>query len=142
MIYLASPYSAVGSFTPSEELQIRERRYAFTLYAQMHLFNYGYPIFSTIVHTHVTCKRYRLPADADYWKRYNHHMIDLSKALFVLNLEGWDLSSGVKDEIDYAGSIGLPIHHIPVDSHGEEIRLDVPIIPHLQTLKSKKLTPA
>lgn len=134
MIYLASPYSHTGSGTEDEKAQTRERRYRQTMFAQKSLFNFGYPVFATIVHNHVTTKHYKLPSDFGYWQRYNHHMIDLSRAVFILQLEGWEKSSGVQDEIDYANSKAIPVYAIPVIYDDDTIRLDIPIIPELQTL--------
>lgn len=134
MIYLASPYSHVGPGSEYEKALTRERRYAQTMFAQKSLFNFGYPVFATIVHTHVTTKHYKLPTDFGYWQRYNHHMIDLSRAVFILQLNGWEKSSGVQDEIDYANSKAVPVYAIPVLYENDTIRLDIPIIEELQTL--------
>lgn len=134
MIYLASPYSPV---TPEEKLhenETRELRYRQTMAAQAMLFNYGYPVFATIVHTHCTAKAYKLPTDAGPWMRYNHHMIDLSMAVFVLQLPGWEQSRGVTDEIDYANKHNIPVYPIGVVTGNIDIKFAIPILPELQTL--------
>lgn len=134
MIYLASPYSALSGTDPDSAKRLRHLRFCQTMAAQKVLFNYGYPVFATIVHTHITVRTYGLPTDAEFWKTYNHHMIDLSTAVFVLRLLDWEKSIGVADEIDYAIYTGKPIHPIEVEFRGEELTFSIPNITELRIL--------
>lgn len=134
MIYLASPYSHVGHGTDEQKKQTRERNYRYALFAQHQLLTFGYPVFSTIVHNHILAKRYELPSDAGYWTRYNHHMIDLSRAVFVLQTPGYEESIGVNEEIDYANSRAIPVYRMQATVDTILLTLDVPIIPEFQTL--------
>lgn len=136
MIYLASPYSAVGDWTEDQKIKIRERRYRHTRACQAALFNLGYPVFCTIVHTHQTAKFHDLPTDAKPWIAYNHHMIDLSRAVFVLKLHKWEESIGVKDEIDYATRQAIPLYDITVSHESDtQMGFNIPVIPELMTLR-------
>lgn len=134
MIYLASPYSPVTEEEKRNADKVREERYRKTMAAQSQLFNEGYPVFATIVHTHVTAKHYKLPTEAAHWIKYNHHMIDLSVAVFVLQLPGWKESIGVTDEINYAYSQGIPVYNITVSEAENGTMFGIPILPELQTL--------
>lgn len=136
MIYLASPYSYIGEASAETKAKHRELRYTQTMAAQANLFNWGYPVFATIVHTHMTAVKYNLPTDAAFWMKYNHHMIDLSRAVFVLCLSGWQQSIGVTDEINYADTKNIPVYLIEVNPENEDTNLwmTIPIIPELQTL--------
>lgn len=134
MIYLASPYSPVTEEEKRNADKVREDRYRKTMAAQSQLFNEGYPVFATIVHTHVTAKHYNLPTEAAHWIKYNHHMIDLSLAIFILELPGWQESIGVQDEINYAHSQGIPAYNITVSEAKNGTMFGIPIIPELQTL--------
>lgn len=132
MIYLASPYSPVAPegvvLTDEEKTKIRGSRYRHTLLVQAKLFNMGYPVFCTIVHTHVTAFCYKLPTDAAFWMNFNHHMIDLSTAVFVLKLEGWQESLGVRDEIEYAQAHAIPVVDIEAEVQGNSLALNIPVI--------------
>jgi hypothetical protein len=50
-----------------------------------------------------------MPVPHDFWRDWNHAMIYSSQGIIVFQIEGWNTSRGVKDEIDYAMEIGRPI---------------------------------
>jgi hypothetical protein len=142
MIYLASPYSAVGVVSPDEAKGIRHSRYCKTMAAQAALFGAGYPVFATIVHTHVTALAYNLPTDAAFWMSYNHHMIDLCKAVFILQLDGWLESAGVGDELGYAYQKDINVFRIEItDETDTTMMMHLPIVPDLCLRKTPIETP-
>lgn len=99
--YLASPYSHADLYT-------EVRRYYLARAATRLLLDAGFLIFSPIVYS----KRLKTAADNhDYgfWMRIDLSILERADRLWVLQLEGWDNSVGVEEEITYANSRGIPI---------------------------------
>lgn len=101
-IYLASPYSHKDKKIVLDRFDKTEATVAF-------FFERGITIYSPIVHCHEIATKFRLPTDAEFWQRHNHRMLGSSQQLWVLKLDGWEASLGVKDELTYAIT-----HHKPV----------------------------
>lgn len=104
MLYLASPYS-------HPEERVRTRRYLATrefVYAQLQL---GYPLVSPIVYCHQFARDFGAPLDAKSWRYLNESLLIRSEAVWVLTLQGWDSSVGVKAELEAAELLGLPVTH-------------------------------
>lgn len=105
MIYLASPY------THSNPHRVISR-YQNTCHFVAKMLEQGAPIFSTIVHNHNLAKQYSLPTDQEFWWDYNKQMLKQSREVWVLMLDGWEDSAGVRREIDYATVLGLPVEYM------------------------------
>ena len=101
LIYIASPYTG----TPDE----MDHRFHLAVWYVSKLCNEGHVAYSPIVHFHPVAIHHDLPRDIEYWKRHNTAMLRRSENLHVLKIEGWDISSGVKFEMDLAESLNLPI---------------------------------
>lgn len=112
MIYLASPYS-------SDSKDIEAARYrAVAGYIAMQ-YRLGLKMYSPIVACHHLSLEHQLPGDAKWWEAFNHDMLKRCDALWVLCLPGWEESRGVKKEIEYAESSGVPINYI-ADTDGDD----------------------
>jgi hypothetical protein len=107
--YLASPHS-------HQDPQVVQERFKTTETVLAFLLRKGIWVYSPIVHNHALAQLHNLPTDAAYWQNYNHAMIDGAKELIVLRIAGWQDSKGVAEEIAYATSLGLPIHHFDMES--------------------------
>lgn len=105
LVYLASPYSH-----PS--LEVEEARFQAACQAAGHLMRAGVHVFSPIAHTHPIKLVASLPGSWDYWRDYDESMLSACRALVVLQLEGWDLSSGVAGEIEIAERIEIPVYYV------------------------------
>lgn len=112
MIYFASPYT-------SDDLDIEKVRYMNVCLKMAELINKGYAIFSPIAMYHGVSvygnlnKDYsNLSKDFETWKRINHYFLSLCNELWILMLEGWEDSEGIKQEIEWAKELQLPIHYI------------------------------
>ncbi len=92
MIYVASPYS-------HDDHIIIEQRYKATQDYVAMLFKEKAWAFSPIVHCHALALEFDLPTDASYWKEYNLHMLVRADALHVLQLNNWERSEGVYNEL-------------------------------------------
>lgn len=105
MIYLSSPYTHPNP----EVVQIRYHK---TLEALAYLLNEGMMVFSPIAHCHEAAVRFKLPTDFNFWARYNEHMVGICEELWVLRLEGWELSIGVQNEINMALNLKKEVAYI------------------------------
>jgi hypothetical protein len=94
MIYLASPYSH-----PLQE--VVEKRHEEAMAYTHYLLERKRWVYSPIVHCHELAKRHSLPTDFEYWKRYNYHALARCDELYVLGIEGWRESKGVRAEIEF-----------------------------------------
>ena len=102
MIYLASPYT-------HPESAVRQARYELTVTALAIFLKQGELVYSPIVHTHASATLFNLPKDYQYWLEFNMHFLNCSSGLYILCIDGWEHSLGVRSEIDEAARLGLPI---------------------------------
>lgn len=104
-IYLASPYS-------HEDPMVKEQRYLAAAEALKTLLLNRIWAYSPIVHCHNLSKIWGLPGDATFWKEYDTAMIRACGGVFVLRLDGWSESVGVKGEIKLASELGKSITYL------------------------------
>ncbi len=102
MIYLASPYT-------HEYPEVMQMRYEYALDVTAHLLNKGYTVFSPIVHCHVIACKHDLPKDYKFWKQYNECCIISCSDLMIAAIDGWQESTGVHNEYDFAVEEGKTI---------------------------------
>ena len=72
----------------------------------------GLMVFSPISKTHPIAERCGLPLDWAYWEKYDRIAIAHCKELWVLTLDGWESSVGVKAEMEIAKEMGRPIKYL------------------------------
>jgi len=106
MVYLASPY------THSSHAIQEERFLAVSRIVAHFLPINRAPVFSPILYAHELAKNFSLATDFQSWLRFNNAMLRLSNELWVLRLDGWEESKGVKHELAVAEFIGTPIHYL------------------------------
>lgn len=107
-IYVASPYSHKEAYVQWS----RHRRTMEFVHKQL---KSGQVVFSPIVAVHELAKEYRLPETFSFWRNYSFKMINQADELWVLQLDGWEQSEGVREEIKRATEIGIPIVYIKPD---------------------------
>lgn len=116
MIYLAAPYSDPDqSVTDYRMIEVNR------CFARM--FREGKLVFSALSMTHQAAKLHDLPGDAETWARYNMAFLHNCTEMYVLCLPGWRESKGVRQEIIWAKSLGIPITFI--DEFGHTVALDI-----------------
>jgi hypothetical protein len=104
--YFASPYS-------SPDPEVIESRYAEQGRLVAHLIKeHGLLIVNPIEMCHNLSKRYGLPGGYEYWKSRDRKLISLSDGIIVAQMDGWEESIGVTDEIRYANLLGKPVFTI------------------------------
>ena len=104
-IYLASPYS-------DPERHIRFLRYTLACKTVATLYMKGVTVFSPIVHCHYIAGQYNLPTDADFWWKHNKEMLDKAYALYILDIDEWQHSEGVRQEIKEAHTMDIQCHMV------------------------------
>lgn len=110
MIYLASPY------THSDSL-IMKTRFLLAEQVTARLIQQGRFVYSPIVHCHAMSERYALPTTFDFWKAYNFDMIRHASELYVLSIDGWEESKGVRGELEFARQFTLPIFYVDEEGY-------------------------
>jgi hypothetical protein len=101
-IYLACPFS-------HQEEKVREERFNKANIAAAYLMSLGHVVFSPISHMHPIAKIANLPKEWDFWEKFDRVFLENSNELYVLDIDGWDKSTGVRAEIEIAKSLNLPI---------------------------------
>lgn len=107
LIYLASPYS-------SEDKSLEAERFQTVCRCAAWLMRQGYFIFSPIAHSHPIAINGNMPTDFEFWKNYDHALIDACSEVWVVQMDGWDKSKGVAAEIEHAKQTGKPVRFIGV----------------------------
>lgn len=102
MIYLASPYS-------HPDPAVREARFLKVCRCAAAMVGRRNHVFSPIVHSHPIAVRHGLPGDFWFWRAWNRDMLQRCNGLHVFTIDGWTESVGVKDEIEFARKLGMPV---------------------------------
>ena len=103
-IYLASPYSG-HPFS-------QHVRYEYTKYVVYKMIQETIPVYSPIVSFHDVAHGYEMPKDALAWDLINGAFVQQCSELWVLMLDGWEESAGIKLERDYADNLGKPTRFV------------------------------
>lgn len=102
LTYLAAPYS----HKKPEVMAIRE---ALIAAATSFLSKDGHTIYSPITHSSRIAVAGRIESSWDKWKYHDLDVLARCDQLLVLTLPGWDLSTGVGAEIEYAEELKIPV---------------------------------
>lgn len=111
-IYLATPHNHHNSL-------IRTERYRAAQKAASIIFACQIPVYSPIAHWHPIAIHFDLPHGWNYWKFQDEALLRASAELWVILIEGWETSVGIKAEVAIAKALGKPVHYIdPADLEG------------------------
>lgn len=106
IIYIACPYS-------DPDPNVRRRRFAEVNLLAARLIREGEVVYSPISHSHPITET-GLANDWSFWQRQDLAMLKVCSSLLVYCLPGWDLSTGVRAEIDAANKADMPVvFHMP-----------------------------
>jgi hypothetical protein len=111
-IFISSPYTDIDK-------NIVKERFNSVTELVVNLLNSGIIVFSPIVYGHEMTK-IGLPSDWNFWKDFCTKFIKPCVEVWVLDLDGWDRSTGVKGEIDFAKLLGKKVFLI--DKSGNKIK--------------------
>jgi hypothetical protein len=121
LIYLASPYTPKGipNLTEAQAAGIRSERFTQACAAALRLMEEGYEVFSPIAHSHsieVLDGRLR---PGDFWLKQDFAILKKCDKMFVLMLDGWEKSYGIKKEIEFANNNNIPVEYLEHDYLGK-----------------------
>lgn len=101
--YLASPYT-------HKEASVRKFRAEAATEAAVKLLHLGVFVFAPIPYNE-PWEKYNLPGDWAFWCDFDKSFVErCDGGLIVLMLDGWEKSTGVTAEIEFAQSLDLPIY--------------------------------
>lgn len=112
MVYVASPFS-------SNSKDVEEERYFAIVEICARLFEKGFNVVSPMVHCYPMFSHGNMPGDFGFWKRYDYALLSRCSGLWVVTLDGWRESVGVRGELEFATKRGIPVKYVDVDERGE-----------------------
>lgn len=114
MIYLISPYTHPAG-------HMRAQRFKRAKQACADLMRQGEQVFSPVVYGHYMEDACDLKMSHDYWMRFCLPFLAASSRAYVLTLEGWDLSKGIKEEVLLCDRMGKPVSGYQLGDFCEDI---------------------
>ena len=103
LVYLACPYSH------TDPLVMQYRFEAVTAVAAKLMLD-GLSVFSPITHCHhLDIENHSWE---DFWKPLDFSFLERCSTIIVLKLDGWEISEGVTDEIEFAKQKGIEIKYM------------------------------
>lgn len=106
LIFLSSPYS------DKDKSVVKFRAEAAAIFAAAHVAK-GNTVFSPIVYGHTLLDYREMPSDWQFWQNFCKDFLEKCDELWVLQLPGWEKSSGIQAEIAFAKEKNIPIKYIP-----------------------------
>jgi len=105
LCYLATPYS---KYPAGIEQAFRD---AAALTGRLLI--EGAKVYSPIAHTHPVAIHGNIdPLNHDIWLPFDAAMMDVAQTLLVAQMDTWEISYGVKHEIDVFRAAGKPIYYL------------------------------
>ncbi len=130
--YIASPYSHPSS-------AVRERRFQDVTKFAAYMVRKEYTVFCPITHSH-PIQEHGTPGGWEFWKEIDETAIDNCQILYVLCIEGWNESEGVKAEIEYAKKRNMSVWYVTeVDGEYRESNCPPPFDYQKTYLEMRKL---
>lgn len=107
-IYLGSPFT-------HEDPKVMEERYKEALQAAAWLMKKGKTVYAAIPFSYHLSIEGGIGLGWNEWKLQDKTALICSYQLFVLQLDGWQESVGLNEEIEWAQSLGMPISFMSVN---------------------------
>lgn len=115
LTYIASPYSYYPTGLDRAYSDICEICWWFNVAGISH--------FSPIIYSHPLAAVWGVDRmNARFWLDFDTRMMGAADALIVVELDGWEDSAGVAEEIAYFEAAGKPVYHL--DPLTLELRLE------------------
>ena len=105
LIYIASPYH-------HQDAEVMENRYVRVAEATAHFMRLGYVVYSPIAHTHSIAEWAELPRDFSFYEQFDLTMISRANEVWVLLINGWEQSKGVRAELEFCQRMKVPFRFI------------------------------
>lgn len=119
--YLASPYTyfsgskEIGLTKPdnSEKAkEVEEQRYEIVTEVAAKLCQIGITPISPITQSHPMAKYCGLKKDFNFWAEHDFSLIAKADMVLALKQQGWEQSTGVKEEVNFAKQHNIPVLYI------------------------------
>jgi len=104
-IYLASPYT-------HPDPAVREERFRAVCRAAARMMREGLAVFSPVAHSHPVEIESGEVQSGSFWKKQDVPLLRHADALYVLMLDGWGESSGIKWEVEMAENLNIPVQYV------------------------------
>lgn len=119
LLYLASPYTPKGVFLSEDQKQrIKHERFVEVCKVAAEYMKREYEVFCPIAHSHpIEFHGMDKPESEAFWLKQDFAILERCQALVVVQLPGWEKSSGVAKEMAFATKLGIPViyHPIPIE---------------------------
>ncbi|HEY5235650.1 MAG TPA: DUF1937 family protein [Rhabdochlamydiaceae bacterium] len=112
LIYLACPFRHADP-------QVQRKRCAAAHYTAAQLSSQGRHVFSPLTHNAILIDILQDSLPGEHWMQFDLAILAGCKYLFVLKMEGWELSKGVRREILFAQERGIQVEEIEPPSESE-----------------------
>ena len=83
----------------------------------------GEHVYSPIVHWREPAWAFGLPTDHRFWILNNQAMMIPAASIYVLRLDGWQVSDGVREEIAFARERQIPLLQFEPIEGGDYLRI-------------------
>lgn len=103
LVYLACPFRHTDA-------SVQRKRCAAAHYVAAQLSAHHH-VFSPLTHNELLVDLVK-DVPGEHWMEFDLAILVICKRLFVLQLEGWELSKGVQREIDFAKEQEIPVEMI------------------------------
>ena len=121
--YLASCYST--PMEPGREAwKVRHFRHHHVQAVGHALYKMGYTLIEPIASSHYKAEQFGSVPSYEYWQKRDRRLIDVCAGIIVLNMNGWEDSVGVTDEVKYAKLQGKPVYLLHYNLDKEEARFE------------------
>lgn len=110
LVYLGAPYT-------HDDPEVIELRIELFCRVDAELAHMGIATCSPLA-KHFILKFKNLPGTWEYWSSLGELYMQASKAFLIIEMEGWDKSKGVIDEVKLATKFGVPVYGIKPDLTG------------------------
>jgi hypothetical protein len=104
-IYLGVPYS-------DPDPAVKQKRFEQVTDKTGELMQQGHIVYSPITACHPVAVRCDLPGSWEYWGALDRTFIDWCEEVWILKLDGWEDSTGLKAEVEIAREMGKPVRYI------------------------------
>lgn len=95
LIYIGSPYS-------NPDKNIRIKRFELVSKFAAELVSQGHIAISPITYGHILLDYKDMPTDFEFWNNFCIGLLKKCSYLYVLKIDGWNESLGLKEEINFA----------------------------------------
>jgi len=104
-IYIACPYS-------HQNPEIRNVRFEIANAVSALFIEHGYSVFSPISMSHPIARHMGNHNDSEFWVNIDLDWLKECHTIVVVKAPGWDFSSGINRELNYARDLGIEIRYI------------------------------